>query len=95
MAPAGNMPPQAIIKWGIQAIIGESFAEIFLGNCLANGVPCVTADHSQIAQLQKAIGEDPNLTVSLNLVESMVTYGDRSFPVIISDGALGQISVFK
>jgi 3-isopropylmalate/(R)-2-methylmalate dehydratase small subunit len=79
--------PQAIIKWGIQGIIGESFAEIFLGNCLANGVPCVTASHEQIQALQKALGEDPALTVDLNLVESTVTYGDRGFPVTISDGA--------
>lgn len=79
--------PQAIIKWGIQAIIGESFAEIFLGNCLANGVPCVTANHEQIEALQKAVGEDPGLTVDLDLVESAVTYDDQSFPVTISDGA--------
>ncbi|AGF51986.1 3-isopropylmalate dehydratase [Synechocystis sp. PCC 6803] len=79
--------PQAIIKWGIKAIIGESFAEIFLGNCLANGVPCVTAPHGQIADLQQAITADPNLAVNLDLTTAAVTYGDRSFPVILSDGA--------
>jgi 3-isopropylmalate dehydratase small subunit len=45
--------PQAIIRWGINAIIGESFAEIFLGNSLTNGVPCVTATPDAIAQLQR------------------------------------------
>jgi len=79
--------PQAIIKWGIKGIIGESFAEIFLGNCLANGVPCVTADHGQISALQKAIGDNPELVVDLNLAQSLVSYGDTSFPVILSDGA--------
>ena len=33
--------PQALIRWGIKALIAESFAEIFFGNCTANGVPCV------------------------------------------------------
>lgn len=79
--------PQAIIKWGIKAIIGESFAEIFLGNCLANGVPCVTASHGQIEALQKAIGEDSALIVDLDLVKSSVTYNDKSFGVTLSDGA--------
>ncbi|MBE9203546.1 3-isopropylmalate dehydratase small subunit [Synechocystis salina LEGE 06099] len=79
--------PQAIIKWGIKAIIGESFAEIFLGNCLANGVPCVTASHDQVQALQGAIAEDPNLMVDLDLTSSSVTYGDQNFAVILSDGA--------
>ena len=35
--------PQALQRWGIQAVIGESFAEIFFGNSLMIGLPCVTA----------------------------------------------------
>ena len=77
----------SIFICGIKAIIGESFAEIFLGNCLANGVPCVTAPHGQIADLQQAITADPNLPVHVDLTSASVTYGDRNFPVILSDGA--------
>ena len=44
--------PQAIIRWGIKPIIGESFAEIFFGNCIANGVPCVTASPEAVKSLQ-------------------------------------------
>ena len=38
--------PQALLRWGIKALIGESFADIFFGNCVALGMPCVTADEA-------------------------------------------------
>ncbi|MEO1378643.1 MAG: isopropylmalate isomerase, partial [Cyanobacteria bacterium J06635_10] len=44
--------PQALAKWGIKAIVGQSFAEIFFGNCVAIGVPCVIAAPEAIKQLQ-------------------------------------------
>jgi 3-isopropylmalate/(R)-2-methylmalate dehydratase small subunit len=79
--------PQAIIKWGIQAIIGESFAEIFLGNCLANGIPCVTADHDGVQALQQAISAQPDLTITLDLVNLTVTYGNQTLAIALSAAA--------
>ena len=45
--------PQALIRWGIKAIIGESFAEIFYSNCIAIGLPCFTLPKLSIKNLQK------------------------------------------
>ena len=45
--------PQALIRWGIRAIIGESFAEIFYSNCIAIGIPCFTLPKKSIENIQK------------------------------------------
>jgi 3-isopropylmalate/(R)-2-methylmalate dehydratase small subunit len=64
--------PQALAKWGIKAIIGESFAEIFFGNCLAMGVPCLTADSATLNHLQQTIAANPSLTVTLDIEQRQV-----------------------
>ena len=45
--------PQALLRWGIRAIIGESFAEIFYSNCIAIGIPCFTLPKKSIQDIQK------------------------------------------
>lgn len=78
--------PQAIARWGIEAIIGESFAEIFFGNCLAMGVPCLTASATEIEQLQSAIAADPSLELNVNVESLQVTIGDRTIAAQLKQG---------
>ena len=60
--------PQALMRWGIRAVVGESFAEIFYGNCLALGIPCFTTSHASVLSLQEALIADPGQELSLSLV---------------------------
>ncbi|MBE9012962.1 3-isopropylmalate dehydratase small subunit [Pseudanabaenaceae cyanobacterium LEGE 13415] len=79
--------PQAIAKWGIQAIIGESFAEIFFGNCVAIGIPCITADPSVTSQLQKLVETDPQAEVLVDLDQMKVRCGSFEADLSIPSGA--------
>ena len=49
--------PQALLRRGIRAIVGESFAEIFFGNCVAIGLPCVTMTPEHVESLQALLDE--------------------------------------
>jgi 3-isopropylmalate/(R)-2-methylmalate dehydratase small subunit len=66
--------PQALMRWGIRAVVGESFAEIFFGNCLALGIPCLSVDHPTALALQDAIEADPALQLTADL-ESLELHG--------------------
>jgi 3-isopropylmalate/(R)-2-methylmalate dehydratase small subunit len=59
--------PQALMRWGIRAVIGESFAEIFFGNCLALGIPCLSVDHDTALAVQAAIDADSALELNADL----------------------------
>ena len=79
--------PQALIRWGIKALIAESFAEIFFGNCTSNGVPCVCASPDQIQKLATAVQTTPQLAVTVDVEAKEVRYGTEIFPVTIIDSA--------
>ncbi|MDB9529524.1 3-isopropylmalate dehydratase small subunit [Oscillatoria sp. CS-180] len=78
--------PQAIARWGIKALIGESFAEIFFGNCVAMGVPCVTVSSDVANTLQDKIASNPQTPLILDLETLTVTMAEFAAPVAIAPG---------
>ncbi|MEO0834916.1 MAG: 3-isopropylmalate dehydratase small subunit [Cyanobacteria bacterium J06642_3] len=79
--------PQALAKWGINAIVGQSFAEIFFGNCVAIGVPCVIAPPAEIKQLQTLIKSRPETVITVNLEAMTVNSMDLAIPVTMNEGS--------
>jgi 3-isopropylmalate/(R)-2-methylmalate dehydratase small subunit len=59
--------PQALQRWGIKAILGESFAEIFFGNSAMMGMPCVTAPRADVEEIQERIERNPDARVHIDL----------------------------
>lgn len=75
--------PQALYRFGFRAVIAQSFAEIFFGNCTTLGIPCVMASAEDIAKVAAAVEANPQLAVTVDVANSRVNYGDESFEVTI------------
>lgn len=78
--------PQALSKWGIQALVGESFAEIFFGNCVAIGIPCLTASSETLQQLQTILMENPQAQMTVDLEAMQIRCGDVQASISIGEG---------
>jgi len=78
--------PQALMRWGIRALVGESFAEIFFGNCLALGIPCALADHAAMLAIQAAAAADPRAPFHLDVRSGDLRGAGQSWPLELAPG---------
>jgi 3-isopropylmalate/(R)-2-methylmalate dehydratase small subunit len=67
--------PQGLQRWGIRGIVGESFAEIFFGNCVALGIPCVRLQPSEVEEVQSSIEKEPVTQLTLDLEAGTLEMG--------------------
>ena len=78
--------PQALMRWGIRAIIGESFADIFYSNCIAIGIPCFTLSKELIQKIQKN-KDDKFLFLEIDLKKSLAKSKDLNFNLEIKESS--------
>jgi 3-isopropylmalate/(R)-2-methylmalate dehydratase small subunit len=67
--------PQGLIRYGVKAIIGQSYSEIFLGNSSVLGLPCFTAEKASIEALQALIEKAPDTVVEARVDTGVITAG--------------------
>ena len=84
--------PQALMRWGIRAVVAQSLAEIFYGNCLALGIPCATASRDEINNLQKIIRNNSKQLFELNLQKQSIIYGSKKLAIRIESGPLKMLT---
>ena len=83
--------PQALLHWGVKAIVGESFADIFFGNCVALGIPCVSAGEAEVAALMAAVEEDPAHDLVVDLQTMTAGYRGKSYALTLPSSSRSQL----
>jgi 3-isopropylmalate/(R)-2-methylmalate dehydratase small subunit len=83
--------PQALMRWGIRVIVGGSFGEIFFGNCVMLGIPCLVASQADLEWLQKSISLAPQQSLTVNVEKQEVRFGDRVIKATVPDGPRNQL----
>ena len=87
--------PQALMRWGIRLIIGESFAEIFFGNCLALGIPCLTASKEEIVKLQKLVENNNKQIWNFDIQNLSISNQKETIKLNLDEGPYNMLSSGK
>ena len=83
--------PQSLWRAGFQAFVGESFAEIFFGNCVALGLPAVTLPRAELDRLMDAVELDPKQELVLDLASGTLTSRVGAQKIGMPDGSRRQL----
>ena len=81
--------PQALHRGGIKAVVGESFSEIFFGNSVAIGLPCVTLLRETVQELQGLVEAAPKSALSVDLDEKTLVVEGKTLAISIPEHARG------
>ena len=84
--------PQALMRWGVKAVIAESFAEIFFGNCTTLGIPCVCASRAALDRLANIATETPQQEITVDLMTSQVRTQGLTCAVTILESARSSLT---
>jgi 3-isopropylmalate/(R)-2-methylmalate dehydratase small subunit len=79
--------PQALQRWGIRAVIGESFSEIFFGNSVALGMPCLTVSAADAESLLSAVEADPQAELTVRVSAQTVAANGKTYHAGLPAGA--------
>jgi 3-isopropylmalate/(R)-2-methylmalate dehydratase small subunit len=79
--------PQALQRWGIRAVVGESFSEIFFGNSVALGMPCLTVSARDAEQLLSAVEQNPRAELTVSVSAQTVELNGKQYQASIPAGA--------
>lgn len=77
--------PQALKRWGMKAVVGESFGEIFRGNCASIGLACLTVSEEDSKSLREHIQRNPFEDIAICLEAKTIRYNGTTIPFSFSE----------
>ena len=78
--------PQAIYRWGVRAIVAVSYSEIFYGNTVAMGLPCVHVSLADSQAIQALVDANPKVEVEVDLEANAVRVAGKEFSATVPEG---------
>lgn len=82
--------PQSLMRWGIKAIIAESYSEIFFGNCVSLGIPCFKVDASTADKILTWVENNPQGELQTSVEQRSLQMGGETIALDLADGPRGQ-----
>ena len=79
--------PQSIYRAGYRAVIAGNFAEIFFGNSINLGMPCVSLAQDSLAELQQLVSSNPGMEIEIDILNRKILAEDHSYDLSLPDGA--------
>ena len=75
----------ALQNYGFKVVLSSRFADIFRGNSQKAGLLTVLLSQEVIEEIWQAIESDPKTSVTVDLEDKTVRFGDRTVPFHIDD----------
>ena len=79
--------PQSLYRAGFRAVIAGNFAEIFFGNSINLGMPCVSVSNDVRNSIAELIDQNPSEQVLVDIKDLKVRASDQSFTCDLRPGA--------
>ena len=68
----------AVMDYGLRALIGPSFGEIFHANCLQNGILVVILTEAVIHDIWRQLRQSPGFEITIDLPNQLLTAPDQT-----------------
>jgi 3-isopropylmalate/(R)-2-methylmalate dehydratase small subunit len=68
----------AVLDYGVRALVGPSFGDVFAANCMQNGIVPALLPLAMVQEIWRQLRQQPGATMTVDLVDQVVVAVDGS-----------------